>query len=181
MATLRAASRHLLLAEFMLGVFLVAWGTAKGFDVKGVGLISAESGWILPCMLGGPQVIAATTEWSPPARSTQNFFGEPFPEHGRWAKAVWRMRERWRTRNPWTNKQLQRWVKGRFAFAGLAAVLWAYDLKEFFLEPTVLSGVVLTLVAPVCVGMNLYSVYANRKVWVALDPDVSTSGLHFDR
>jgi hypothetical protein len=177
---MRAASRHLLLAEFLLGMFLVAWGTAKGVDTKGMGLIAEETGWILPCIVGGLQVIASTIEWFSPSRISFSLINPPEPQ-GRWAHAWWYVSIRWRSRAPWITKQLRRSVTTRFACAGFAAVLWAYDLKEFFFEPTVLSGVVLTLIAPVCVGMNLYSVYANLKVKVALDPDVSTTGLHFDR
>ena len=177
--SVRAAGRHELLDEIILGVFLVAWGAAKGVDSKGVALIAPQSGWILPCIIGGLQLIAATVEWFSPSRITIHL--DKDPPSGRLAFLFFRIRLRWRARSPWSNKRLQRSSGARGVFAGLAAVLWCYDLKEFFLDPVILSAVVLILVAPVLVVVNLYSVFANRKVWVALDPDVSTTGMHFDR
>lgn len=180
--SVKAASRHVLLAEFVLGVFLVAWGATKGVDTKWLASFARaryESGWILPTIIGALQTIAAAVEWFAPRSPVPV---SAFEIH---AQALSRWRRWWRRtatkfRRPWTYKELQRHVAMRAWFAGLAAVMWAYDLKEFYLDPEVLSAVVLILVAPVCVGVNLYSVYANRKVYVALDPNIPTSTLTFD-
>jgi hypothetical protein len=165
----KAASRHLLLAEFILGIFLVAWGACKGVDTMTLRKIISHNvtaqGWILPTLIGLLQACAAAIEWFAPAHTT-------FSPDATGALVMHRA---------WTPKRLQWQVAARAWFAGFACVMWAYELKEFVLDPIVLSAVVLILVAPVCCGVNLYSVYANRKVYVALRPDVPTSTITFER
>ena len=180
--TVRAASRHVLLAELLLGAMLVAWGASKGVDARpaGMGALSFATGWILPTLIGALQFIAAAIEWCSPQRAAPvcgfQLDGEKL------TRSQWlRRRIVAKFRRPWGYKELQRHVAVRGWLAGFGALMWAYELKEFVLDPQVLAATFLILVAPMFVLVNLYSAYANRKVWIALNPDIATSTLNFDR
>lgn len=180
--TVRAASRHVLLAELLLGAMLVAWGASKGVDARpvGMGTVSFATGWMLPTLIGALQFIAAAIEWCSPQRAVPVSVFELQNEklsRRQW----WRRRIVAKFRRPWSYKELQRHVAVRGWLAGFAAVMWCYELKEFVLEPQVLAATFLILVAPMFVAVNIYSAYANRRVWVALNPDIATTTLNFDR
>jgi len=153
MAVMKAASRHVLLAEMILGSMLLAFGMCGAIDNGSLHVMFKKGAynieWVLPLALGLFQFLIAVREWC----------------YGR----------------RWELIKVQGSVVTRGVLAGGCAVVWVYSFKEFFFSPTPYSLVILLIVAPVAVGINLYSVVQNRKVWVALNPDIHTSTLTFYR
>jgi hypothetical protein len=154
MAIMVAASRHVLLAEMLLGLVTMTLGISVAAEVMSLSRLlklgwMVNADWILASMLGFAQAAISSREW---------FLGRG-----------------------WELVQIQRSVRARWIVALLAGMYWLQAMKGLLFDPPASAVVLLLIVAPAAIALNGYAVLQNRKVWIALNPDCLTDTMTFDR
>lgn len=158
---MKVASRYLLPLELFLGFTMIAWGLSGGLGrgylhklLQGMG---DDRAWlILLCGTGAVQMLWACFEWS---------FGK------RW--------QLWGTR-AWP-PSLHQSVVLRCWAAFVSAFIWLYVVKLMFTVPGMRDITVLAMQAPGAFVISCWVFVENLKVAYALNPEIPTSTMRFDR
>jgi len=158
---MKAASRFLLPLEIFLGLTMFGWGLSggfgRGFLFKLLDQLGDNLSWLLVlCLVGSLQML--------------------------WPMFEWLCGRRWPL---WT---IQRWPPSvhfssslRCAIAFVAGFIWLYICKLMLDVEGMRNITVLALQAPTSFLFCVWVFVENLKVRYALDPQISTSTIRFDR
>ena len=158
---MKVASRYLIPLELFLGVTMIAWAISGGFGRGYLFKLLEREGdnwaWLLTLSIVGlVQFAVGAAEW---------IFGRGWP--------TWQLR-RWRM-----SVQISVWIRSGCAF--LAGCVWLYICKLLGELQGMQHITVLAVLAPAGFIFNVWIVWENAKVACALNPNLQTSTLRFDR
>jgi len=158
---MKVASRFLLPLELFLGLTMVAWaisgGLARGYLFRLLERESANQAWLLTLgIVGGLQMGWAMFEWACGRRWTL------------WSLGLW-------------PPSVHQSVSIRSSCAFLSGCVWLYICKLMFDGDGMQSVTVLAVLAPASFLFCCWVFVENLKVRYALNPQISTSTLRFDR
>ncbi len=158
---MKAASRFLLPLEIFLGLTMFAWGLSggfgRGFLYKLLLGIGDNAAWLIAlCVVGGMQMLWPMFEWIC-GRRWQLWTTRPWPPSVHFSSSL------------------------RSVVAFLAGCVWLYVCVLMINVDGMRHIAVLALQAPTSFLFCVWVFVENLKVRYALDPQISTSTLRFDR
>ncbi len=158
---MKAASRFLLPLEIFLGLTMFAWGLSgglgRGFLYKLLDGIDNDEAWLVAlCGIGAAQMAWAMLEWV--------------------CGRSWQL---WTTRRWPPSVHASSSIRASLAF--LAAIVWIYIIKLIVTVQGMANITVLAILAPASLLFCCWVFWENLKVRYALDPQIKTSTLRFDR